>query len=120
MPDVPSAAAASGGGGSGEAADGDDVYAGAWNKMNAIISSGAANQADNIQVACRLRPFNKRERDLKTPKCVTFQANQVSIKDPETPKGNPNKFSYDFVFDSSTPGGPNFVSSQRPRPRTND
>ena len=42
--------------------------------------------------------------------CVTCKANQVEISDPDSPKAKPNKFSYDFVFDSSTPGSANFIT----------
>ena len=68
----------------------------------------------SIAVITRVRPFNQREKDLKTYNCIQMkvddqQNQQVWIQDPEKPDDEPNKFRFDYCFDSFAPGTASFV-----------
>lgn len=61
---------------------------------------------DNIVVVTRTRPFNTREIEANTSKCVRVLAEdasgqqQVWIVNPRAPEAGPVKFSFDYCFDS--------------------
>ena len=61
-----------------------------------------------------MRPFNQREKDLKTYNCIQMkvddqQNQQVWIQDPDKPDDEPGKFRFDYCFDSFAPGTASFV-----------
>ena len=50
----------------------------------------------NIKVAIRMRPFNQREKQLKSSLCVKMDGKTTYLVDEE---GNEiNKFSFDYCF----------------------
>lgn len=70
-------------------------------KMESAKTQGASN---NIVVMTRTRPFNQREKDLKTYNCIECKSDdptnqQVWIRDPAKPDDAPSEFRYDFCFD---------------------
>ena len=45
-----------------------------WKKMEVKIKEASSgSQSNNIAVLVRVRPFNKREKDLKTYNCIKMQ-----------------------------------------------
>ena len=48
----------------------------------------------SVKVAVRVRPFNEREVNMGSTKCVTMVGNQTIIKDPEQDNGK--TFSFDY------------------------
>lgn len=94
--------------------DGDKL----WDVTHAKIEASAdGNSAsNNIIVVTRVRPFNQREKDLKTVNCVEMKtedaANQQCwIADPSKNSG-PSQFRFDFCFDTHSPGAKNYVNQQ--------
>jgi kinesin family protein 13 len=91
-----------------DAADGERLWARTQEKINAP-STGEGN---NIVVVTRVRPFNKREKELNTTNCIQIHASdpdnhQVWISDPgaKDPNAEPSAFRFDYCFDSFDPGG---------------
>ena len=83
-------------------------------KMKNGQSQGASN---NIVVMTRTRPFNQREKDLKTYNCIECKSDdpanqQVWIRDPAKPDDAPSEFRYDFCFDSFDPQSSQFVNQE--------
>ena len=64
---------------------------------------------DDIQVAVRVRPFNKRETELGTLGVVKISGSQISVSKPVANK-KPNTFTFDSCFDSVDPNTANFAS----------
>jgi kinesin family member 1 len=54
-------------------------------------------EASGVQVAVRVRPFNKRERDRGAKLIVRMQGGTTFVKDPETDKERP-PYQYDFAI----------------------
>ncbi|KAG7244245.1 hypothetical protein INR49_004383 [Caranx melampygus] len=58
----------------------------------------------NVKVAVRVRPMNRREKDLKTKCVVTMEGNQTVLHPPITnvnkgdPRNQPKVFAYDYCF----------------------
>eukprot|EP00698_Gefionella_okellyi_P012000 TRINITY_DN3208_c0_g1_i1.p1 TRINITY_DN3208_c0_g1~~TRINITY_DN3208_c0_g1_i1.p1 ORF type:complete len:939 (+),score=213.43 TRINITY_DN3208_c0_g1_i1:46-2862(+) len=65
--------------------------------------------ADNVKVAVRMRPFNSREKDMKTTACVRMDGQQLVIWNPDKPDDT-NEFGFDFCYDSMDSGSPSFAS----------
>jgi len=91
-----------------DTADGERLWARTQEKINAP-STGEGN---NIVVVTRVRPFNKREKELNTTNCIQIHASdpdnhQVWISDPgaKDPNAEPSAFRFDYCFDSFDPGG---------------
>ena len=55
----------------------------------------------NVQVAIRVRPFNKRERDMKCESAVEVSSNSISCTVPGASGSAPSKkaFTFDHVYD---------------------
>lgn len=51
---------------------------------------------ENLKVAVRVRPFNKREIDAKSSLIVSMSGNQTIITNPKT--NNEKKYAYDFSY----------------------
>jgi kinesin family member 1 len=73
---------------------------------------------DNIVVVTRTRPFNDREIEQNTTKCVRVLEEdatgqqQVWIVNPNAPEAGPVKFSFDYCFDSFDPKDENFIDQK--------
>lgn len=52
----------------------------------------------NIKVGIWIRPFNEREKKLKTPKCVKIDDKKITIKNAK--KNKRFSFQYDYCFQS--------------------
>ena len=63
----------------------------------------------DIQVAVRVRPFNKRETELGTGGLVRISGDQISLTRTAANK-KPNTFTFDSCFDSIDPSSGNFAS----------
>ncbi|CAG0903463.1 unnamed protein product, partial [Cyprideis torosa] len=65
---------------------------------------------DNIKVAVRLRPLNKREKQLGGGSVISIKGNTAAIQSPpDYHKKIHKSFTFDFCFDSSTsPDSPDF------------
>ncbi|KAL2083296.1 hypothetical protein ACEWY4_021069 [Coilia grayii] len=71
-----------------------------------------------VRVAVRVRPLNKREKDLSSKVIVHMEGKTTSIinvKDALTNSSEvkPKSFTYDFSYDSSNDEKPNFVSQDK-------
>uniref|UniRef100_A0A7E4ZYZ4 Kinesin motor domain-containing protein n=1 Tax=Panagrellus redivivus TaxID=6233 RepID=A0A7E4ZYZ4_PANRE len=64
-----------------------------------------------VQVAVRVRPFNKRERDLDTKCILQMEADQTFLYHP-TDEKTPKTFSFDHCFESSDPDSRKFASQE--------
>ncbi|CAG9329986.1 unnamed protein product [Blepharisma stoltei] len=66
----------------------------------------------NIRVVCRFRPLNEKEKLIEESVCVTFDPDNrtVAIKS----EGEPQRFSYDYVFNPSTPQAQIYQIGARP------
>ncbi|XP_076469926.1 kinesin-like protein KIF28 isoform X2 [Babylonia areolata] len=53
---------------------------------------------ESVKVAVRVRPFNQREKDRKATLIIQMQGNMTLIQNPETPKEEPKKFSFDYSY----------------------
>eukprot|EP00615_Pteridomonas_danica_P020278 CAMPEP_0114385292 /NCGR_PEP_ID=MMETSP0102-20121206/5899_1 /TAXON_ID=38822 ORGANISM="Pteridomonas danica, Strain PT" /NCGR_SAMPLE_ID=MMETSP0102 /ASSEMBLY_ACC=CAM_ASM_000212 /LENGTH=136 /DNA_ID=CAMNT_0001541819 /DNA_START=35 /DNA_END=441 /DNA_ORIENTATION=+ len=93
--------------------DGEEMWNITEKKMNET-----GNQSNNIAVVVRVRPFNQREKDLNTYKCIEMKAsdpinNQTWISDPSAkPDVPPTKFRFDYCFDSFDPTASNFINQE--------
>ena len=114
-----------------------------WEAIKELMSAeeGGEGGNNNIVVATRVRPFNRREVnerlthslnslaplschltplwwqiDLGSHNCVKVIGEggqqQVWITDPESGPDEPQKFTFDFCFDSFAPGSTGFVSQE--------
>ncbi|XP_052386378.1 kinesin-like protein KIF28 [Carassius gibelio] len=52
---------------------------------------------DCVQVAVRVRPFNKRERDAGSRCIISITSNNISIQDPRNPQ-NSRTFTFDYTY----------------------
>ena len=66
----------------------------------------------SLQVAVRVRPFNKREQELGTEGVVKISGSQISLTKRDGNK-KPNTFTFDSCFDSVDPGAENFAGQDR-------
>ncbi|KNC56173.1 kinesin family member 1B [Thecamonas trahens ATCC 50062] len=66
--------------------------------------------SDTVQIAVRMRPFNAREKKLKTAKCVDMVGQMCTVTDPES--GKERQFSFNYCYDSFEPGSENFASQE--------
>ncbi|XP_070198402.1 kinesin-like protein KIF28 isoform X3 [Littorina saxatilis] len=53
---------------------------------------------ESVKVAVRVRPFNQREMDRKATSIIKMQGSMTMIHNPETPKEEPKKFSFDYSY----------------------
>ena len=53
---------------------------------------------ESVKVAVRVRPFNQREKDRTSKLIIKMQGQMTSIYNPETPKEEPKKFSFDYSY----------------------
>lgn len=51
----------------------------------------------SVQVAVRVRPFNKRELQLSSELCIKMDGNQTKLLDLEKPQ-NDKDFTFDYSF----------------------
>ena len=58
-----------------------------------------------------MRPFNDREKKLKSGKCVDMTGQMTTITDPES--GKERQFSFNYCYDSHIPGSENFASQEQ-------
>ncbi|VDK74837.1 unnamed protein product [Litomosoides sigmodontis] len=66
------------------------------------------DEEGKVKVVVRVRPFNKREQDLKTKCIVSMIGDQTVLRHPMDEK-QPKNFAYDHCFNSSDPTLHNFV-----------
>ncbi|XP_010793090.1 kinesin-like protein KIF16B, partial [Notothenia coriiceps] len=75
----------------------------------------------SVRVAVRVRPMNRREKDL-TAKCIIkMEGNKTSITNLKIPDGNAGEvlrdriktFTYDFSYDSMDSKSSPFVSQEK-------
>ncbi|KNC49146.1 uncharacterized protein AMSG_11851 [Thecamonas trahens ATCC 50062] len=64
----------------------------------------------SVQIAVRMRPFNEREKKLKTAKCVEMVGQMCTVTDPES--GKERQFSFNYCYDSFQPGSEHFASQE--------
>ena len=64
-----------------------------------------------FQVAVRVRPFNKREKELGTEGVVKISGSQISLSKRNANKKS-NTFTFDSCFDSVDPNADNFASQE--------
>ena len=62
-------------------------------------------------MAVRVRPFNKRERELGTEGVVKISGSQISLTKKDGNK-KPSTFTFDSCFDSVDPSAGNFASQE--------
>ena len=67
--------------------------------------------AEAIKVAVRVRPFNQREKDLKSDLVVKMYDQTTEIQPHDG--GEPKKFTFDFSYWSHDPSDPNFVDQEK-------
>lgn len=72
----------------------------------------------SVRVAVRVRPLNRREKQLSSKVIIHMMGNTTSIRKPSPARGNELKdrgktFSYDFSYDSTDRGSPTFASQER-------
>ncbi|XP_069545908.1 uncharacterized protein kif16bb [Brachyistius frenatus] len=72
----------------------------------------------SVRVAVRVRPLNKREKQLSSKVVIHMKGNTTSILKPSSVRVDEQKdegksFSYDFSYDSSDRGSPTFASQER-------
>ncbi|XP_051283371.1 stAR-related lipid transfer protein 9 isoform X2 [Dicentrarchus labrax] len=72
----------------------------------------------SVRVAVRVRPLNRREKQLSSKLIIHMKRNTTSIHKPapirgDELKGRGKTFSYDFSYDSSDRGSPTFASQER-------
>lgn len=53
---------------------------------------------ENIKVAVRVRPFNKREKDRNAKLVVQMNGKETFLKDPNNPGSEPRRFAFDFSY----------------------
>uniref|UniRef100_A0A3P8U6Q0 Kinesin motor domain-containing protein n=1 Tax=Amphiprion percula TaxID=161767 RepID=A0A3P8U6Q0_AMPPE len=64
----------------------------------------------SVRVAVRVRPLNKREKQLSSKVVIHMKGNTTSI---HKLKDSVKSFSFDFSYDSSDRGRPAFASQKR-------
>ncbi|XP_035519086.1 uncharacterized protein kif16bb isoform X2 [Morone saxatilis] len=72
----------------------------------------------SVRVAVRVRPLNRREKQLSSKVVIHMKGNTTSIHKPASIRGDElnergKTFSYDFSYDSSDRGSPAFASQER-------
>lgn len=75
----------------------------------------------SVRVAVRVRPMNRREKDLEAQNIIRMEGNKTSItnvKIPDGPTGDSLRdrtktFTYDFSYDSSDPNRSEFTSQEQ-------
>ncbi|XP_029304976.1 uncharacterized protein kif16bb isoform X2 [Cottoperca gobio] len=71
----------------------------------------------SMRVAVRVRPLNKREKQLSSKVIIHMKENSTSIHKPsirgDELKDREKTFSYDFSYDSTDPERPTFISQER-------
>ncbi|XP_044069186.1 uncharacterized protein kif16bb [Siniperca chuatsi] len=71
----------------------------------------------SVRVAVRVRPLNKREKQLSSKVIIHVKGNTTSIHKPpirgDELKDRGKTFSYDFSYDSADRGSPTFASQER-------
>ncbi|XP_042358779.1 uncharacterized protein kif16bb [Plectropomus leopardus] len=72
----------------------------------------------SVRVAVRVRPLNKREKQLSSKVIIHMKGNSTTIHKPSPVRGDELKgkgktFSYDFSYDSADRGRPTFISQER-------
>ncbi|XP_035848117.1 uncharacterized protein kif16bb isoform X1 [Sander lucioperca] len=72
----------------------------------------------SLRVAVRVRPLNKREKQLSSKPIIHMKGKSTSIGKPSHIRGDELKdrrktFSYDFSYDSTDRGRPTFISQER-------
>ncbi|KAL8592992.1 hypothetical protein ACOMHN_017922 [Nucella lapillus] len=53
---------------------------------------------ESVKVAVRVRPFNQREKDRKATLIIQMQGTMTTIQNPEAPKEEPKRFSFDYSY----------------------
>ncbi|CAJ0938025.1 unnamed protein product, partial [Mesorhabditis belari] len=71
----------------------------------------AENEMEKVKVAVRVRPFNKREIDLKTKNVVAMCKDQVNLEHPTDDK-QPKNFAFDHAFYSTEYDHPDYASQE--------
>lgn len=104
---------------SGEDHNDPDLLDGYWRLIQLKLGTDKKQSTgDNIVVVTRTRPFNDREMEANTTKCVRVLAEdshgqqQVWIVNPNAPEAGPVKFSFDYCFDSFDEKDENFVNQK--------
>ncbi|KAM3605858.1 uncharacterized protein V6R79_006128 [Siganus canaliculatus] len=72
----------------------------------------------SLRVAVRVRPLNTREKQVSSKVVIQMRGNTTSVFKPspargDKPKDRGKSFSYDFSYDSSDRGSPNFASQEK-------
>ncbi|KAM7385797.1 hypothetical protein PAMP_001853 [Pampus punctatissimus] len=72
----------------------------------------------SLRVAVRVRPLNKREKQLSSKVITHIKGNSLSLYKPSPVRGDELKdrrktFSYDFTYDSADRGSPTFASQEK-------
>ncbi|XP_073670449.1 kinesin-like protein KIF16B isoform X2 [Paramisgurnus dabryanus] len=75
----------------------------------------------SVRVAVRLRPMNRREKDLSAKCIIEMEGNKTTVTNSKLPDGvtgdsvreRTKTFTYDFSYDSSDSKNANFVSQER-------
>ena len=65
-----------------------------------------------FKVATRVRPFNRREKDLETKNVVKINGSQIALNKFNGNKKRNDVFNFDFCFDSIDRGSDNFASQE--------
>ncbi|XP_076448715.1 kinesin-like protein KIF28 isoform X2 [Babylonia areolata] len=53
---------------------------------------------ESVKVAVRVRPFNQREKDRKASLVIHMQGSMTAIQNPDTPREEPKRFSFDYSY----------------------
>ncbi|XP_077460610.1 kinesin-like protein KIF16B [Stigmatopora argus] len=73
----------------------------------------------SVRVAVRVRPMNRREKDLTAKRVIKMEGNKTSISNPKVfSEGDPGRdstktFTYDFSYDSGDSGSSAFVTQEK-------
>ncbi|XP_077966673.1 kinesin-like protein KIF28 [Styela clava] len=54
--------------------------------------------AENVKVAVRVRPFNKREKDRNATVVVKMDGSTTTLTNPDKPNDKPKKFTFDYSY----------------------
>lgn len=92
-----------------------DVLLGRRGRVEAGISESEESRG-NIQVVCRFRPLNEREKAISLGSSIEFPADprQVYINSVAESANGPLKFAFDYVFPPSSEQAAVYESSARP------
>ena len=69
----------------------------AW-QGRTVVASLMSDGDDNVKVAVRVRPFNKRENAAGARRIIFMSGKQTFIENPDTNERRP--FTFDFSYDS--------------------